>query len=157
MSGALDGLYQQLILEHAKRRDGEGLIDDFDAERFDRNPTCGDEIRMRIKVEDGIITGFGWEGDGCSISQASASVLAGIAPGLMRDDLETRIDAFRTLMRSRGTGEGDEELLEDAVAFAGVSKFPMRVKCAMLSWTALEGCLQQIDAGQTDAGQPDAQ
>lgn len=75
----------------------------------------------------------------------------------MRDDLETRIDAFRTLMRSRGTGEGDEELLEDAVAFAGVSKFPMRVKCAMLSWTALEGCLQQIDAGQTDAGQPDAQ
>lgn len=145
MSDPLAGLYQELILEHSKRRDGEGLLEEFDAERFDRNPTCGDEIRLRIKVDDeGVITGFGWEGQGCSISQASASVLAGLAPGLERADLERRIDAFRTLMRSRGEGVGDEELLEDAVAFAGVSKFPMRVKCAMLSWTALEGCLEQL-------------
>lgn len=149
MSDPLAGLYQELILEHSKRRDGEGLLEEFDAERFDRNPTCGDEIRLRIKVDDGgVITGFGWEGQGCSISQASASVLAGLAPGLERADLESRIDAFRTLMRSRGEGVGDEELLEDAVAFAGVSKFPMRVKCAMLSWTALEGCLEQLPKPQ---------
>ncbi|WP_293697703.1 Fe-S cluster assembly sulfur transfer protein SufU [uncultured Agrococcus sp.] len=145
MSDPLAGLYQELILEHSKRRDGEGLIEAFDAERFDRNPTCGDEIRLRIRVDDaGVITGLGWEGQGCSISQASASVLAGLAPGLTRVDLEGRIEAFRELMRSRGGGVGDPEVLEDAVAFAGVSKFPMRVKCAMLSWTALEGCLAQL-------------
>lgn len=146
MSDPLASLYQELILEHSKRRDGEGLIDDFDAERFDRNPTCGDEIRLRIKVDEaGVISGFGWEGQGCSISQASASVLAGLASGLSRADLTNRIEAFRTLMRSKGEGVGDEELLEDAVAFAGVSKFPMRVKCAMLAWTALEGCFAQLD------------
>lgn len=145
MTDPLAGLYQELILEHSKRRDGEGLIDPFDAERFDRNPTCGDEITMRIHVDEaGVITDLGWEGQGCSISQASASVLAGLAPGLERSDLEGRIRAFRELMRSRGTGVGDPEVLEDAVAFAGVSKFPMRVKCAMLSWTALERCLEQL-------------
>lgn len=147
MSDPLAGLYQELILEHSKRREGEGLIDPFDAERFDRNPTCGDEIQLRIRVgEAGVITDLGWDGQGCSISQASASVLAGLAPGLARDDLESRIEAFRELMRSRGNGVGDPEVLEDAVAFAGVSKFPMRVKCAMLAWTALERCLEQLKA-----------
>ena len=145
MTDPLAGLYQEVILEHSKRREGAGLLDDFDAERFDRNPTCGDEITMRIKVDaDGVITALGWDGQGCSISQASASVLSELAPGLERADLEVRIDAFRELLRSRGAGVGDPELLEDAVVFAGVGKFPMRVKCAMLSWTALEHCLDQV-------------
>lgn len=147
MTDPLAGLYQELILEHSKRRDGAGLLEDFDAERFDRNPTCGDEITLRIKVDDaGVITALGWDGQGCSISQASASVLAGLAPGLQREDLLARIDAFRELMRSRGSGVGDPEVLEDAVAFSGVGKFPMRVKCAMLAWTALEHCLEQLPA-----------
>ncbi len=146
MSGdPLAGLYQELILEHAKRREGEGAIEPFDAERFLRNPTCGDEIRLRIRVRDGAVDALGWEGQGCSISQASASVLAEQAPGLSVADARDRIEAMRVLLRSRGAVEPDEELLGDAVAFAGVARFPMRVKCAMLAWVALEEALMEID------------
>ncbi len=146
MSGdPLAGLYQELILEHAKRREGEGAIEPFDAERFLRNPTCGDEIRLRIRVRDGAVDALGWEGQGCSISQASASVLAEQAPGLSVADARERIEAMRALLRSRGADEPDEELLGDAVAFAGVARFPMRVKCAMLAWVALEEALTELD------------
>ncbi|MGM1028692.1 MAG: Fe-S cluster assembly sulfur transfer protein SufU [Actinomycetota bacterium] len=145
----LAGLYQELILEHAKRREGEGLLEPFDAERFLRNPTCGDEIRLRVRVtgagDDRHVDALGWEGQGCSISQASASVLAEQAPGLPVTDARDRIEAMRALLRSRGAVEPDEELLGDAVAFAGVAKFPMRVKCAMLAWVALEEALMEID------------
>ncbi|WAC66611.1 SUF system NifU family Fe-S cluster assembly protein [Agrococcus sp. SL85] len=146
MSDPLAGLYQELILEHAKRREGEGLIDPFDAERFLRNPTCGDEIRLRVRVEDGRIAALGWEGQGCSISQASASVLSEEAPGLAVAEARERIEALRELLRSRGAAEPDEQLLGDAVAFAGVARFPMRVKCAMLAWVALEEALLEAEA-----------
>ena len=147
----LAGLYQELILEHAKRREGEGAIEPFDAERFLRNPTCGDEIRLRVRLDDGAgaarrVDALGWEGQGCSISQASASVLAEQAPGLSVADARERIEAMRALLRSRGAEEPDEELLGDAVAFAGVARFPMRVKCAMLAWVALEEALTELDA-----------
>ncbi|WP_404311903.1 SUF system NifU family Fe-S cluster assembly protein [Agrococcus terreus] len=147
MSDPLAGLYQELILEHAKRREGEGLIEPYDAERFLKNPTCGDEIRLRVRLEDGRIAALGWEGQGCSISQASASVLAEEAPGLPVADARERIEALRELLRSRGAAEPDEQLLGDAVAFAGVARFPMRVKCAMLAWVALEEALLEAEAG----------
>lgn len=147
MSDPLAGLYQELILEHAKRREGEGLIEPYDAERFLKNPTCGDEIRLRVRLEDGRIAALGWEGQGCSISQASASVLAEEAPGLAVADARERIEALRELLRSRGAAEPDEQLLGDAVAFAGVARFPMRVKCAMLAWVALEEALLEAEAG----------
>ncbi|GAA3595398.1 Fe-S cluster assembly sulfur transfer protein SufU [Agrococcus terreus] len=146
MSDPLAGLYQELILEHAKRREGEGLIEPYDAERFLKNPTCGDEIRLRVRLEDGRIAALGWEGQGCSISQASASVLAEEAPGLAVADARVRIEALRELLRSRGAAEPDEQLLGDAVAFAGVARFPMRVKCAMLAWVALEEALLEAEA-----------
>lgn len=146
MSDPLAGLYQELILEHAKRREGEGLIEPYDAERFLKNPTCGDEIRLRVRLEDGRIAALGWEGQGCSISQASASVLAEEAPGLALADARERIEALRELLRSRGAAEPDEQLLGDAVAFAGVARFPMRVKCAMLAWVALEEALLEAEA-----------
>ena len=147
MSGdPLAGLYQELILEHAQRREGEGAIEPFDAERFLRNPTCGDEIRLRVRLREGAVDALGWEGQGCSISQASASVLAEQAPGLSVADARERIEAMRALLRSRGAAEPDEELLGDAVAFAGVARFPMRVKCAMLAWVALEEALTELDA-----------
>lgn len=149
MTDPLAGLYQELILEHAKRREGEGLLEPFDAERFLRNPTCGDEIRLRVRLngvgDDRRVDALGWEGQGCSISQASASVLAEQAPGLSVADARDRIEAMRVLLRSRGAVEPDEELLGDAVAFAGVARFPMRVKCAMLAWVALEEALMEID------------
>ena len=117
----LAGLYQELILEHAKRREGEGAIEPFDAERFLRNPTCGDEIRLRVRLDGDAVDALGWEGQGCSISQASASVLAEQAPGLSVAEARERIEAMRALLRSRGAEEPDEELLGDAVAFAGVA------------------------------------
>lgn len=147
----LAGLYQELILEHARRREGEGAIEPFDAERFLRNPTCGDEIRLRVRLDSDAdasrrVQALGWEGQGCSISQASASVLAEQAPGLSVAEARERIEAMRALLRSRGAAEPDEELLGDAVAFAGVARFPMRVKCAMLAWVALEEALTELDA-----------
>ncbi|WP_072312726.1 Fe-S cluster assembly sulfur transfer protein SufU [Agrococcus sp. Marseille-P2731] len=145
MADPLAGLYQELILEHAKRRAGEGELEPFDAERFLRNPTCGDEIRLRVRLggegEGPVVDALGWIGQGCSISQASASVLAEEAPGLTVQAVRERIEALRELLRARGAIEPDEQLLGDAVAFAGVARFPMRVKCAMLAWVALEEAL----------------
>ncbi|WP_206448349.1 Fe-S cluster assembly sulfur transfer protein SufU [Agrococcus sp. KRD186] len=149
MADPLAGLYQELILEHAKLRAGEGEIEPFDAERHLKNPTCGDEVTVRVRLagdgDEARVDALGWVGQGCSISQASASVLAEQAPGLTVAAVRERIEAMRELLRSRGAVEPDEALLGDAVAFAGVAKFPMRVKCAMLAWVALEEALAELD------------
>jgi len=150
MADPLAGLYQELILEHAKLRSGEGELAPFDAERHLKNPTCGDEVTVRVRLagegDETRVDALGWVGQGCSISQASASVLAEQAPGLTVAAVRERIGAMRELLRSRGAVEPDEELLGDAVAFAGVAKFPMRVKCAMLAWVALEEALDEAEA-----------
>ncbi|WP_424465219.1 Fe-S cluster assembly sulfur transfer protein SufU [Pseudoclavibacter helvolus] len=142
---ALDGLYQQLILEHSKKRAGDGPLPDADAEHFERNPSCGDEITVRVKLdEDGTgLAQLAWQGDGCSISMASASVLSELAVGKSTAEIEELVAAFRLMLRTRDGSEPDEDLLEDAVAFQGVAKFVMRVKCAMLSWVALEASLKE--------------
>lgn len=143
MSDPLAGLYQELILDHAKRRVGEGVLEHFDGSHYERNPTCGDEVTVQIAFEPGSdrIAALGWQGNGCSISMASASVLAELAPGMTVTELRATIDTFREMLRSRGTGEPNEEVLGDAIAFHGVSKFVMRVKCAMLAWVATEATL----------------
>ena len=145
MSG-LDGLYQQLILDHSKKRAGDGVLDHHDAEHFERNPTCGDEITVQLALKPGTdrVASFGWTGSGCSISMASASVLSELAPGMSIVELQKLIDEFREMLRSRGAGEPDDEVLGDAVAFHGVSKFVMRIKCAMLAWVAAEACLLEV-------------
>ena len=142
---ALDGLYQQLILEHSKKRTGDGPLADADAEHFERNPSCGDEITVRVKLDDAGtgLSALAWQGDGCSISMASASVLSELAVGKTTAEIEELVAAFRLMLRTRDGSEPDEDLLEDAVAFQGVSKFVMRVKCAMLSWVALEASLKE--------------
>ena len=147
MSG-LDGLYQQIILDHSKQRHGDGPLEHADASHHEYNPTCGDELTMRIRLDESgeRLEELAWQGDGCSISMASASTLVDLATGLTLDEASTRIDAFRAMLRSQGAGEPDEELLGDAVALQGVSKFVMRVKCAMLAWVALEADLRQIEA-----------
>lgn len=149
MSG-LDALYQQVILEHARNRHGEGEVEHPDASHFERNPTCGDEVTVRIRLsgdgDQARIAELGWQGDGCSISMASASVLSDLAEGATVAETRERIDAFRSMLRTRDGSQPDEELLEDAVAFQGVAKFVMRVKCAMLSWVALEAALQEAQA-----------
>jgi nitrogen fixation NifU-like protein len=149
VSSDLQQLYQQIILDHAKSRHGAGLADapagDRVGESHMLNPTCGDEITLRAAVhasgESLTVSGISWEGQGCSISMASASVLHDLAVGMDRAELLQLVDNFREMMRSRGAVEADEEILGDAAAFSGVSRYPARVKCAMLAWVALEEAL----------------
>jgi nitrogen fixation NifU-like protein len=132
-----ESMYQELILEHYKHPQGRGLREPYDAEVHHVNPTCGDEITLRVKVGDaGKILDVSYDGQGCSISQAAASVLHELATGSTVEESLSVVDEFTRLMQGRGQVEADEEVLGDAVAFAGVAKFPARVKCALLSWMA---------------------
>lgn len=144
---SLESLYQELILDHSKRPHGFGLAeaDDHTGTSYQRNPICGDEVTLRVRVSDDgqTIRDVTWEGQGCSISQASASMLVDLIDGVPREKAAELIDGFREALRSRGTIELDEEIYEDAAALSGVSKFSARVKCAMLAWVALEESLAQ--------------
>lgn len=132
-----ESMYQELILEHYKHPQGRGLREPYDAEVHHVNPTCGDEITLRVKVGDaGKIEDVSYDGQGCSISQAAASVLHELTTGSTVEESLSVVDEFTRLMQGRGQVEADEEVLGDAVAFAGVAKFPARVKCALLSWMA---------------------
>ncbi|CAJ63200.1 NifU-like protein; putative role in Fe-S cluster formation [Frankia alni ACN14a] len=129
-------MYQEIILDHYRNPLHRGLRDPFDAEVHHVNPTCGDEVTLRVKVSDGVVEDVSYESEGCSISQASASVMSDLVIGKKVDEALELEREFLALMQSRGTAEGNEDVLEDAVAFAGVSKYPARVKCALLSWMA---------------------
>jgi nitrogen fixation NifU-like protein len=140
----LEGLYQQIILDHSKERHGDHPLEGADGEHHEYNPTCGDEITVRVKLDPAHerIDEVAWQGDGCSISMASASVLTDLVQGHSIDEALATADAFRTMLRSKGEGEPDEEVLGDAIAFHGVAKYVMRIKCAMLSWVALEAAVK---------------
>ena len=176
-STAMQQLYQQIILDHAKARHGapaEGLLpipaepasvvpasvvpaaaepgsaapgpDGLRVgESHQVNTTCGDEVTVRVGVrgpgEEAVIEEFAWSGDGCSISMASASVLHDTVRGVTVAEARAMLDLYREMLRSRGTIEPDEEILGDAAAFSGVSRYPARVKCAMLAWVAFEAAL----------------
>jgi nitrogen fixation protein NifU and related proteins len=143
-SSELQALYQEVVLEHAKRPIGVGLEGGADGDSHQINPTCGDEIRLEVHLRDGdaatspVVDRLRWEGHGCAISQASASLLARMAAGLTADELLERVELFRTALRSRGTIEPDEEIFGDAAVLGGVSRYSARVKCAMLGWVAAE-------------------
>jgi nitrogen fixation NifU-like protein len=139
----LDNLYQEIILDHYKKPRGRGLRDPYSAQVHHVNPTCGDEVDLRVHVVDGVVADVSYEGMGCSISQASASVLFEVMRGRAVDDALSRVDAFTTMIASRGEDPGDEAVLEDGVAFAGVAKYPARVKCALLSWMAFKDATAQ--------------
>jgi nitrogen fixation protein NifU and related proteins len=136
MSAELDSLYQEIILDHYKNPRHGGLRDPYEAEVHHVNPTCGDEVTLRVHLTDGIVEDVSYDAVGCSISQASASVLTELVIGKKVDDAMAIHQDFLTLMQGRGEVEPDEDVLEDAIAFAGVAKFPARVKCALLSWMA---------------------
>jgi nitrogen fixation NifU-like protein len=147
-STPMEMLYQQVILDLSRKPHGFGLEEGAAAESHQLNPTCGDEITLQVHLEPGSdrVASVRWEGHGCAISQASASLFSDLAAGLTRDDLGERIELFRTAMRSKGTIEPDEDLLGDAVALGGVSKYVARVKCAMLAWVAGEEALARTAA-----------
>lgn len=137
----LDGLYQQLILDHAKNPHGRVPLESPTGQSHQVNPTCGDEVTLSIRVENGVIEAVGWEGHGCSISQASASLLATLLDAVPVATAQELLEEFRAAMRSRGQIELDEDRFGDAIALNGVSKYVARVKCAMLPWVALEHAL----------------
>ena len=136
----LDTLYRELILDHSKHPQHFGLAPEegASATSHQKNPVCGDEITLRVRVEDDEIRDVTWEGTGCSISQASASMLSDLVLGVPRTEAVELIGGFREALRSRGKLELDEDIYGDAAALTGVSKFSARVKCAMLAWVALE-------------------
>jgi nitrogen fixation NifU-like protein len=134
----LDQLYQEIILDHYKKPRGRGLREPFDAQAHHVNPTCGDEVTVRVSVVDDTVADISYEGLGCSISQASASVLHELLVGRTVPDALSRVDAFTAMVGGRGQVTPDEDALEDAVAFAGVARYPARVKCALLSWMAFK-------------------
>jgi nitrogen fixation NifU-like protein len=137
----VDQLYQEIILDHYKRPHGRGLREPYRAEAHHVNPTCGDELTLRVDLAGDRITDVSYDGAGCSISQASASVLHELVGGLTVADALTRHAAFAELMAGRGQVEPDEDVLGDAVAFAGVARYPARVKCALLAWMAFKDAL----------------
>lgn len=146
----LDSMYQEIILDHYRHPQHRGLREPFDAEVHHVNPTCGDEVTMRVRVMAGRIEDVSYESEGCSISQASASVMSGLVIGRTVEQALDLEHEFVELMRSRGAGEPDEDVLEDAVAFAGVSKYPARVKCALLSWMAWKDATGRAVGAQLD-------
>ncbi|WP_239334161.1 Fe-S cluster assembly sulfur transfer protein SufU [Frankia sp. CiP3] len=143
----LDSMYQEIILDHYRNPHHRGLREPYDTEVHHVNPTCGDEVTLRVKVADGKVADVSYESEGCSISQASASVMTDLVIGRSVTDALELGQEFLALMQSRGTVEPDEDVLEDAVAFAGVSKYPARVKCALLSWMAWKDATAQAVGG----------
>jgi nitrogen fixation protein NifU and related proteins len=146
---SLDHLYQQIILDHSKARHGSGLAATkapdgaSTGESHQLNPVCGDEVTLRLAVADGKVAQIAWDGAGCSISMASASVLTDLAEGMTVAEMHEVIDNFREVLRSRGKIPADPEILGDAAAFEGVARYAARVKCAMISWVAAEDALNQ--------------
>ncbi|MFY1637759.1 Fe-S cluster assembly sulfur transfer protein SufU [Solwaraspora sp. WMMB335] len=143
----LDQLYQEIILDHYKHPQGRGLREPYAGEAHHVNPTCGDEVTVRVSVDGGDRLGVSHEGQGCSISQASASVLYELVDGRPVDEALTVHGAFVELVSGRGQIEPDEDVLGDGVAFAGVARYPARVKCALLPWMAFKDAAVRAGVG----------
>ena len=157
-SSSLDGLYQQVILDHARERHGRGLRDaggdGASGESRQYNPLCGDEVTVRVVLDsaDGVaaVGDVSWTGEGCSISQAATSVLHDLVVGQPVERARDLLGSYREMVRSRGQVAPDEAVLGDAVAFAGVGRHANRVKCAMLGWTAFEDALLRAEGSSRD-------
>ena len=158
----LDQMYQEIILDHYRNPHGAGLREPFDAESFQINPTCGDEVTLRVALKrngtdatgtDGslVVAEVSYDALGCSISQAAASVLTDLVVGRSVEESLRTLDAFQEMVQGRGTVEPDEDVLGDGVAFAGVARYPARVKCALLGWMAFKDAVVRVTGGPGDA------
>ena len=140
----LDSLYQEVILDHYRSPHHKGLSANKDIQVHHNNPSCGDEVTLHLSMKGGVVTDVTWDGVGCSISMASTSVMSDLLVGKDYKDAMNILGNFVELMQSKGQSAGDESVLEDAVAFAGVSKFPARIKCALLGWMAFKDASSQV-------------
>lgn len=141
--GGLDDLYQEVILDHYKNRRNRGTLDAPSAAVDHNNPLCGDEIHLELRMDGDLVSAVRHTGQGCSISQASASMMSEAVVGRSSDEALALVEHFRQVMH--GAEEADEERLGDAVALGGVAKFPARVKCALLSWLALKDAIDTYE------------
>ncbi|QZH63929.1 Fe-S cluster assembly sulfur transfer protein SufU [Mycolicibacterium farcinogenes] len=141
----MEQMYQEVILDHYKHPHNRGLREPFAAEVHHVNPTCGDEVTLRVTLSDDTqtVADISYDGQGCSISQAATSVLTDQVIGQSVGDALKTVEAFTEMISSRGNVEGDEDVLGDGIAFAGVAKYPARVKCALLGWMAFKDALVQ--------------
>ncbi|MCX6443015.1 MAG: SUF system NifU family Fe-S cluster assembly protein [Actinobacteria bacterium] len=140
----LDSLYQEVILDHYKHPLNKGLSDTYGVQVHHVNPSCGDEITLNVTSEDGVIKSITWDGVGCSISQASVSIASDLLVNKSFAEANIILNEFTELMQSKGTKQGNPDVLDDAVALAGVSKFPARIKCALLGWMAFKDAAVRI-------------
>ena len=153
----LDSMYQEIILDHYKNPHGAGLREPFEAEVHHVNPTCGDEVTLRVHLDgtgrDAKVVDLSYDAMGCSISQAATSVLHDLVDGHTVGEAFDTIDAYQEMVQGRGKVEPDEDVLEDAVAFAGVAAYPARVKCALLGWMAFKDAVAQAqEQGENTGG-----
>lgn len=142
----LDNLYQEVILDHYKNPQNKVLDPNSDIQVHHVNPSCGDEVTLGVILDGDKVISITWEGVGCSISQASTSIASDLLTGKTLEQARRISDEFLELMQSKGSVEGDPEILEDAVALAGVSKYPARIKCALLGWMAFKDASLQAEA-----------
>ena len=146
---SVESLYQEIILDHYREKHHAGLREPFGAEVHHVNPSCGDEVTLRVSLDGNSIADVSYEGEGCSISQASTSVMTDLVIGREVAESMALFEEFRQMMEGQGRVEPDEDRLEDGIAFAGVAQFPARVKCAMLGWSALRDALARAGAELT--------
>ena len=139
----LNSLYQEVILDHYKRPHHKGLISG-DIQVHHINPSCGDEITLSLKLAGEKVESITWDGVGGSISHASVSIMSDLLIGKSRVEAQSILDSFVSMMQSKGADLGNEEILEDGVALAGVSKYPARIKCALLGWMAYKDAVNQV-------------
>lgn len=133
---SVESMYQDIILDHYKAKHGSGLRDPYQAEVTHVNPSCGDEILLRLQLDGDVVADVSYDAVGCSISQASTSVMHDLVVGHTVDEGMAKAAAFTEMMHSQGHHDPDEDVLEDGIAFLGVAQFPARVKCALLGWSA---------------------
>ncbi len=147
----LEQMYQEIILDHYRNPHARGLREPFDAESFQVNPTCGDEVTLRVALDGNLVRDVSYDALGCSISQAATSVLTDLVVGHTVEESLATMGSFVELLQGRGKVEPDEDVLEDAVAFAGVAKYPARVKCALLGWMAFKDAVARAESNGSDA------
>ena len=150
----LESLYQEVILDHYRHPHHKGLREPYDTEVHHVNPLCGDEVTLRVTLKDAtgepVVADVSYDALGCSISQASASVMSELIIGKTVPEAMSLAEEFLRLMQSKGQVEPDEEILGDGVAFAGVAKYPARIKCALLGWMAWKDATAQALEEQDD-------
>ncbi len=143
---SVEQLYQEIILDHYREKHHSGLREPFGAEVHHVNPSCGDEVTLRVALDGDTIADVSYDCEGCSISQASTSVMTDLVIGRDVADTMALFGEFRHMMEGQGQVVPDEDRLEDGIAFAGVAQFPARVRCAMLGWSALRDALARAGA-----------